>query len=187
MSDTAMSGTDWVASYGLHYASASGAEVQVSVAEPDKFNFLSFLAVAQALKIEFLPIAWDSARETIGGGGTSQIRQSLVNLDTSFAFKTYRKRIKSHQRAFQTLINEITILSQPFVRNHPDIAQLQGICWDISPDDDIPWPVLVFEKSHLGDLYHFAIHGGRDMTADERFGICLDVGRAIADMHANRR
>ncbi|KAI1128864.1 hypothetical protein F5Y10DRAFT_239748 [Nemania abortiva] len=180
-----MPSSESLSSYWLHWRSASGAKVHGADVEPDRFNFLSFLATAQALRIEFLPLVWDSARGIIGTGGTSRIHQALVNLDTSFAFKAYHTRNQTEEQVFRTLITEITVLSQPFVREHPNISQLQGICWDISPQDDKPWPVLVFEKSHLGDLYHFVSHGGRDMTFHERLKLCVDVGRAIVDMHSN--
>jgi hypothetical protein len=154
-------------------------------AEPEKFNFLSFLATAQALQIAFLPIAWDPKRKVLGTGATSRVHQLLVNLDTSFAFKIYHERNKTADQVFGYLINEITVLSQKFIREHANIAQLQGICWDISPDSNMPWPVLVFEKSHFGDLYHFATHGGRAMRVDERLELCVDIGRAIMAMHSN--
>lgn len=178
--------SDYRSSYWLHWQSASGAEVSEIEADPERFNFLAFLATAQALEIEFLPMAWD-ASGAIGAGGTSRIHQTLANLDTSFAFKTYRTHNKTEEQIFQTLIAEITILSQPFIREHANIAQLHGICWDISPDNDKPWPVLVFEKSHLGDLYRFITSEGRNMTLEERLFLCADIGRAIIDMHSNRK
>jgi hypothetical protein len=76
----------------------SDAELHGTDADPDRFNFLTFLATAQALQIEFLPIAWDVARGFIGKGGTSKIRQALINLDTSFAFKICRDHRKSERR-----------------------------------------------------------------------------------------
>ncbi len=164
---------------------SSGAKLDATVAEPDRYNFLSFLATAQALQIEFLPLAWDAARESLGTGGTSKIHQALMNVDTSFAFKTYHKRGRAEEQVFRTVINEIAIMSQTFIREHANIAQLQGICWEIS-DDDRPWPVLVFEKAHFGDLDHFARHGGKDMKIGKRLALCLDIGRAIIDMHTNR-
>ncbi|KAK0712751.1 hypothetical protein B0T26DRAFT_650945, partial [Lasiosphaeria miniovina] len=168
--------------------SSSSAEVQGTEPEPDRFNFLSFLATVQALQIEILPLVWDITHDDDKGfGGTSVIYQALVNLDTSFAFKTYRKQQKTEEQVFQILINEITVLSEPSVREHTNIAQLQGICWEISPSDDKPWPVLVFEKSHHGDLDHFARHGGRGMMTNDRLRLCLDVGRAVIDMHSNRK
>ncbi|XWX01596.1 hypothetical protein V2A60_009624 [Cordyceps javanica] len=170
--------------YDLHWKSTPGAEVSKSEADAEKFNFLSFLATAQALEIQFLPIAWD-ASGTIGGGGTSFVHQILVNANTSFAFKTCYKQNKTEAQIFRALITEIAILSQPFVRDHANIVQLHAISWDISREDDKPWPVLVFEKSHLGDLYHFARHGGRDMTLEERLSFCADIGKAIVDMHSN--
>lgn len=156
------------------------------MAEPDRYNFISFLATAQALQIEFLPLVWDTARESLGTGGTSVIHQALMNVDTSFAFKTYHKRGRTEEQVFRILINEMTIMSQAFVREHANIAQLQEICWEISSDDK-PWPVLVFEKADFGDLDHFARHRGKDMKIDQRLGLCLDIGRAIMDMHANRK
>jgi len=182
--------SDYLATYHRHWRTAASAEALATVAEPDKFNFLSFLATAQALQIEFLPLSWDAGREVIGTGVTSRIHQALVNIDTSFAFKAYHnktdKQNKTEEQIFRTLINEVIVLSQNFVREHANIAELQGICWEISTDDR-PWPILVFEKSHFGDLHHFATHGGRDMGTDERVRLCLDVGSAIMDMHTNSR
>lgn len=49
------------------------------------------------------------------------------------------------------------------------------------------WPILVFEKAHWGDLWQFArTPAGRELGFEERLKICLEVGRAIADMHSNR-
>lgn len=164
------------------------AKIHTTVAEPDRFNFLAFLATAQALQIEFLPLAWD-ASGFISSGATARIHQAIVNMETTFAFKTcrqtYTNRKKDDAEIFRTLINEITVMSQAFVRNHTNIAHLQGICWDISPDDK-PWPVLVLEKSHLGDLSQFVAAGGKDMDMDQRLRLCLDIGTAIMDMHSNR-
>jgi serine/threonine protein kinase len=77
------------------------------------------------------------------------------------------------------------VLAHKSVREHPNIAQLQGICWDVSAFDDKPWPVLVFEKTHLGDLYEFAmLPAGRTMNFSQRLRLCMDMGRAIMDMHS---
>ncbi|KAM0420465.1 hypothetical protein ACHAPT_011757 [Fusarium lateritium] len=180
-----MSTSEWYPSsyWAPRWESASGAQVQETEVEPEKYNFLSFLATVQAYQIEILPIVWETGRGAIGTGGTSKIEQVLINLDTSFAFKTYHTRNQCERQIFRTLINEVTVLSQEFTREHDNIAQLQGICWDISPEDDRPWPVLVFEKSPLGDLYRFSRQEGRGMTVDERLWLCVDIGMAIRDMH----
>lgn len=159
--------------------------------EPELCSFLSFLAVAQDLRIEFLPITWDAGRDYLEVGATAEVQQALINADTSFAFKTFRTRSVQEKRSeadtLRILIREITMLSQSFMRQHANIAQLQGICFEISPEDDKPWPVLVFEKSHLGNLWDFRRREGKNLTVDERLGICADVTRAILTMHANSK
>lgn len=168
-----------------YWRDSSSAQVDRADTEPDGYNFLSFIATAQALDIEFLPLIWDAAREGVGIGGTSRINQTLLTRDTSFAFKIYRQKGRTEENVFRTLVTEIAVLSHRSVREHPNIAQLQGICWDISSSDDKPWPVLVFEKSHLGDLRHFVKHGGREMKICERLRLGLDIGKAVMDMHSN--
>jgi hypothetical protein len=58
-----------------------------STATESQYDFLSFLSIAQNLEIDFLPITWQPALSCIGQGGTAKIRQALVNLQMSFAFK----------------------------------------------------------------------------------------------------
>jgi len=85
---------------------------------------------------------------------------------------------------FRALTNEIIVLGHRSIREHPNIGHLQGICWDIAPDDT-PWPVLVFEKSEYEDLYDFAQRPiGRAMGIDERVKLCVDIGSAIQYMHS---
>ncbi|KAI3322011.1 hypothetical protein HD806DRAFT_500721 [Xylariaceae sp. AK1471] len=151
-----------------------------------KFDFLTFLSVAQALQIRFLNIKWNEAREAAGSGGTSQVDQAVANVQSSFAFKRVKNNSKVKDVIYQALTNEIAVLGHDAVREHPNIAQLQGIGWDISQEDDVPWPVLIFEKTELGNLYEFASsHKGRRMGMNERLNICADLGVAIADMHMN--
>lgn len=166
-----------------YFATSAVTESQVTNAQ---YDFISLLAIAQKLGIDFLSITWQPLREVIGIGGTARIDQALVNLQTSLAFK----RIKEKDRAkpeliFREVINEIIVLSHPAIQRHPNIVELQGICWDIPSDDEV-WPVLVLEKCHFGDLYHFLrLPVGRDLSTNERLELCLDIGIAIADMHSN--
>lgn len=166
-------------------------------------NFITFLAAAQKLGVSFLPITWQSKRPSLGEGRTSQIGQALMNLQTSFAFKRVSEKDKldrSEEDILRRCINEITILWHPAIRNHPNILELQGLCWEIcstaqvsaeatpppSPNHETVWPVLVFEKSHLEDLYHFArLPIGQELGIRDRLKICLDIGKAIAHMQSN--
>lgn len=157
---------------------------------PTRHNFLSFLATAQALGIEILPITWQSAIKEIGRGGTSRINQAPANITTSLAFKQVKdeeKLKRTEAEIFQTLSNEITVLGHPPIQEHPNIVKLQGICWDISSDGRV-WPVLVFEKSQFDDLYSFATRPiGKELNIHHRLKLCVDIGEAIIYMHSHSK
>lgn len=153
-------------------------------------NFLCFLATAQALGIEFLPITWQSARRAIGEGGTSRIHEAPANIQMSLAFKRVtedEKLKKTEASIFQMLSNEIIVLGHPLIQEHPNIAKLHGICWDISSDDKV-WPVLVFEKSQFDDLYSFAARPvGKELDIHHRLKFCVEIGEAIIYMHSHSK
>jgi hypothetical protein len=170
---------------------------------PVPCNFITFLAAAQNLGVPFLPITWQPKRPSLGEGGTSQIGQALINLQTSLAFKRVSDKDKlttPKEEILRRCVNEMTVLWHPAIRSNPNLVELQGICWDISPktqeraeatqapslNDETVWPVFVFEKSHFENLYHFArLPLGRELSMTDRLKICLQLGKAIAHMHSN--
>ncbi|KAI1497170.1 hypothetical protein F5X99DRAFT_30200 [Biscogniauxia marginata] len=172
----------------------------------DRYNFITVLAVSQKFNLRFLPITPQLMTSTVGGGGSSFIYDSLVSIRGSFIFKhvgNNNRLERSNAEIFKQITSEIIILRHPGTQNHPNIMDLEGLCWDISPinpslceqrdmphrssDDFIVWPVLVFQKSEFGDLYQFArSETGRKLSIRERLNICLDVGAALAFMHSHR-
>jgi len=151
------------------------------------YGFIAVLALAQRLHIDFLPLTWQAALGPIREGGQAGINQALINLQTSLAFKCFGDSPNRNdgRTPFQDIVSEMIVLSHPSIRKHPHIVRLEGICWDI-PSNDQVWPVLVFEKTQLGDLYHFAKSGnGRSLGMEDRLKLCVDVGIAIMDMHSN--
>lgn len=156
-------------------------------------DLISFLAIAQKLKIDFIPITWQSALEELGEGGTAKIRQSLVNVRLSFAFKWIKlKRIKllsdserDRECVFQALASEISVLGHPNIRYHANVVRLEGICWDFPEQDGAVRPVLVFEKARYGDLAQFSeTRAGRNMSFEDRLKVCVNVANAILMMHS---
>lgn len=149
------------------------------------YSFIAVLGLAQRLHVDFLPITWDEDLRPIGRGGQARINQVMMNIQTSFAFKSF-----DHQRLedpFREIVQEITVLAHPSIRQHPYINRLEGICWDITENDEV-WPVLVFQKTHLSDLYDFATsERGIKLSAQDRLELCADIGVAIRDMHANSK
>ncbi|KAL8904836.1 MAG: hypothetical protein Q9171_006900 [Xanthocarpia ochracea] len=146
------------------------------------YDFISLLGLAQRLHVGFLPIIWQAPLGQMGKGGQAGINEALANIQTSFAFKLFNR---PQQHPLREVTQEIVALSHPVIRKHEYIVTLEGICWDI-PEDDHVWPVLVFEKSHLGDLHSFAKREiFKDLSIEDRLNLCANVGIAIRDMHSN--
>jgi hypothetical protein len=148
------------------------------------YSFIAVLALIQRLEIDLLPITWQASLDGLGQGGQGKISQALVNIQTSFAFKRF-KHVKNDP--FWEIVQEMVVLRHPIVRDHPFIIQLIGICWDI-PDNNQVWPVLVFKKTHLGDLYRFTRSSiGGDLSLQNKIKICTEIGIALHDMHHNSK
>jgi hypothetical protein len=155
-------------------------------------DFISLLAIAQNLQIDFLPITWQPALDALGHGGTAEIRQLLVDVQRSLAFKRIVQLRSSQNHSaegrntYSALISEISVLGQPSIRNHPHIISLHGICWEIRSDEEI-LPVLVFDKSQYGDLRKFMdSEEGKGLCIEDRINLCIDIASAVMVMHSNR-
>jgi hypothetical protein len=153
------------------------------------YDFINFLAVAQWRDVDFLPITWEPALDSVGAGATAEIRQSLINLQLSLAFKrVHLERLcPGHYRnAIRALMSEVLALGHPVIRRHQNIIRLQGICWDVRPDK--VWPVLVFKKSQYGDLKRFMMsEPGEQMSIKHRLKLARDIATAILSMHSYRK
>ena len=167
-------------------------------------DFITFLGIAQSLQIDFLPITWQQGLGNIGEGATGEIREALLDKDTSFAFKRrlFRRSFNFEELMGQilpTLVAEISILHIPSIRDCPNIINLVGVCWEVYCEDDYTLsrdepvdfaraaviPVLVFQKSRFGDLHTFMMHGaGKTLSFDERLHLCIGIVEAISEMHA---
>ncbi|KAK2836994.1 hypothetical protein FQN49_006514 [Arthroderma sp. PD_2] len=149
-------------------------------------DFIMVLAAAQQLDIDFLPITWQPALDAVGEGGTAEIRQSLIDLQTSLAFKRLLRPRSPTEReqTYLALLSEVLILGHPVIRKHAHIVALMGLCWEITHENEV-WPVLVFEKSPYGDLLRFMDSSeGKSMGSEKRIKLIVDVLLAIADMHS---
>ena len=141
-------------------------------------NLIAFLSIAQKCDVDYLPITWQPALSTIGVGGSATISQSTF-MTKPLAFKQFHD-----SKGLLPVTSEVLILSQPPIRNHPNIIDLEGICWEIDPRVEIAVPVLVFEKASW-DLQQFMnVREGIDMVFEDRLKICADVGSAIMALHS---
>lgn len=155
------------------------------------YDLLTFLGIAQSLNIDFLPIIWDAEEVSIGQGGTAEISQSSVNLETAFAFKRLSPVDSAlseaqHTTIFKALIAEISVLGHSSVRGHGSINRLEGICWEIEPQSERVWPAFVFEKTQHGDLKRFMEHGaGTRLDLKNKIRLCAEIATAVSDLHMN--
>lgn len=148
-----------------------------------QFDLAIFLSVIQKLDIEFLPVTWN-ALEAFNRGGTADIHQSAVDIETTFAFKRASRLFKQGKEAaaYRALISEVLVLGNPVICDHPNVVDIEGICFEVDAGD--VRPVLVFQKAQHGDLQQFLgttewIDGSFDM----RLSLCVDIGCAILALH----
>ena len=178
------------------------------LAHPD---LITFLAVAQKYNVEFVPIVWQEGLGLLGEGGTANVNQLMLHThlalddsteydslknteskETSFAFKRtseYRPEggVAEGPSLYKVLIMEVVILRQQVIRDHPNIVDLEGICWEITDTNRI-YPVLLFEKANWGDLGSFSsgLRGGY-CTFNAKLGYCVDIAKALQAMHGLSR
>ena len=154
-------------------------------------DLISVLSVAQQYKVD-LPITWLHALGPLGRGATAEISQSLISIQTGFAFKRSHSPTTATSYAphevdtnLKTLVSELLVLENPLIRCHPNIIDLQGICWEVKVDSEDVWPVLVFERAQLGDLQMFMdSEDGRTSSFDTRIELCIGIAKAIMTMHS---
>lgn len=185
----------WSADYwsgAPHSESVPGTSIQSAVADVESHqDLVCFLSVIRNFSVDLLPITWQPALDSLGSGGTATIQQSLVNSQMSLAFKRIDvaewTRPRDELRAYQVLISEVQVLRHPALRGHPNIINLEGVCWEIKTGTESVWPVLVFEKTEFGDLQHFMNSSkGKGLSFQTKLGLCVDVASAIMRMHSCR-
>ena len=148
-------------------------------------DLIAFLSIVQKCDVDYLPITWQPALNTLGVGGSGTISQSTFIAERPLAFKRFHDRDSENpDGGFLPMMSEVLILSQPPIRNHPNIVDLEGICWEIKPSTEKAVPVLVFEKASW-DLQQFMnVREGVDMSFEDRLKICANIGDAIVALHA---
>ena len=161
----------------------------------DHQNFIYFCAAVQALELDFLPITWQPHAGLIGRGGTSEIRQSLLSLEVSLAFKAIHVRDDLRTRTdeglesiFSLLMAEIQHMGMKAIRNSAYIHKVEGICWSVNRDTGVVDPILVYEKARYGDMDYFVTSGqGKSLDLLGRVKLCRDVAVGLETLHCCSR
>ena len=163
--------------FSRHSASASRTNGDI------QSDLIAFLSIVQKCDVDYLPITWQPALNTLGVGASGTISQSTFITEKPLAFKRFHDS-ENPNGGCLPMMSEVLILSQPPIRNHPNIVDLEGICWEIKPSTEKAVPVLVFKKASW-DLQQFMnVREGMDMSFEDRLKICANIGDAIMALHA---
>ena len=152
------------------------------------YDATTFIAAVSDMEIDHFAFTWYSGMGELGRGKTAQIQQSVINLETEFAFKrfTFPGSLEPDEaQIIRAAMIETLALNHPALRDHQNILKLHGVCWDVSSSGNLFRPVLVVEKTSLGDLGHFMSKHGSTVDDNTRFEMCIDAIRAVAILHIN--
>jgi len=199
--------------YHLHYHVPSSATERTRhggarrVTQDKVADLITFLAVTHDLALDITFTSWKPSRGddtklygTLGTGGTAEVQQQVLHLGKSLAFKRPRLAQVSEQSKeastrtddrheqldgeYRNLIAEVLALCNASVRFHPNIVELEAVCWDFDKQTGSVWPVLIFEKADEGDLDTFlATTRGRSLDIRKRLELCQDVAIAMLCLH----
>jgi hypothetical protein len=149
-------------------------------------NIITFFAMMHSCGIPLLPLKWQPARSSLGMGGTARVNQAVLHSQMSYAFKRVRTSGAPINADVGKWVNELFILSNPPIREHPNVIRLEGCCLDIDGRGRLH-PVLVFERATLGDLEQFILSGkAESMEFKDMLDICIQLGYALELLHGSR-
>ena len=181
--------------YGLttHKGTESGLShlnlLQISASDTHA-DLLAFLSTAQSSATDFLPIAWYPTYD-LGKGGFAILNQSPVKAELSFAYKRLGWKGQAQDDDVTDLsssIVELAILSHKPIADHPYIIKVEGICWEVTPENDRILPVLVFEKAIHGDMFHYRdTIEGQKLSIRQKISLCAQILDALYTLHASRK
>ena len=145
-------------------------------------NLITFLGSLQKLQVPLLPISWYPGLESLWEGGSATLSQSIVSASACLAFKRFRRTDDPTER-YKALAVEIEILCRPLISSHPNVVDLEGVCWEVDHQTRDIGPVLVFKKA-LCDFYQFAETSEANCLApDQKMKLCVQIGDGIWALH----
>lgn len=166
--------------------SSGGAE-----AGPNHQDFIKFIQHVIALKVEILAMTWDPALERFNGEGSlGTVSRGGVNADMTFSYKRFRPeptdpRYSDEQfreLQYAAIVNELTVLASPGLRDHDNIVRLVGICFELSPNNVDVWPVLVLLTANGGELARTAFIR-KIVGEDILLRICGEIAKGLHALH----
>lgn len=153
-------------------------------------DLLNFLAAANKARIDYLPLSWYSTAP-VGRGGYATINESVVHANLSFAYRrasNWRggpEGSPDGEQDFEAAMMELTILSHTPIEEHDNIITLEGISWEVVPEESRIMPVFVYERMPHGDLWRFRNSPEyKNLGLNNKLALCLDMGEGLLALHS---
>lgn len=158
------------------------------------YNLISFLALIADMEIDIYQVTWDGNTSPLGMGGSAVVSQTTTSGDEGIAFKrvgvknehadSHEQSLSTEARIFKILISEVTILTNPSIRNHPGIIDLEAICFETDFSYMVPKivPVLMYQKAPYGDLEAF-MESQNSFSYEDAMRILIDILQTVAYLH----
>lgn len=179
---------------GRSFSSAVPESLLSNATDTSHYNFVSFLAVCQHCGLDFLPLSWTPALPFIGVGGTARISESSINLQHLLVFKRVKwesepdpGNTSEYVLNYMALVSEVWALTQPALHDHPNVINIEGICWEFLGGTQKVSPVLLFRRAEFGDLRQFMDLHGKKISLLQRLDICLQIAKGLLVVHRSRK
>ena len=158
---------------------------------------LKIIAIATTLETNIFPLTWRPALETLGEGLTGNVSQSPLNANISLAFKrlngfldrdSNRSDTEPSLSPFDAMLSEILVLSSPSIYDHPNVVNLEGLCWEIVKETEDVWPVMVFRKADSGNLPKFLSRPeALGLDSEDLISLCGEVAKGLQALHMSSK
>lgn len=164
------------------------------------YDLIAFLSLIIKSNIDIYQVTWDGSSSALGVGGTAIVNQGAPGEEGGIAFKRINTMsddaladaacndLSADTRVFKILMSEVSILTHPAISAHPNIIDLEAICFETNFDFQVPkiLPVLMFEKAPCGDLEAF-IEKNMELEYDTVLRLLKDVLQTVGCLHSNRK
>lgn len=81
-------------------------------------------------------------------------------------------------------MTELTILAHRPIQEHDNIITLEGISWEVAPQESRIAPVFVYERMPHGCLDTFRNSlAFQELTLKDKLALCVVVGQGLLALH----